>query len=574
MRAATATTFVPYTLMLNAPAIATTLSSAPNSAVTQPFIPGGAIRGAVAARLLAEGEPADGDVFRDLILTGTVRYLHAYPEIDGRRAMPAPLSWRSEKRDPSHARDLAAFSGQITEDADAEDLAEIWPEETLVSIGAPFAAPTAASGGRSVATPRIDARLHQQRDRVKGRPWLEQKDGQEMRQGALFAYEYLEPRQVFRGAIQVTGSSSVHIERLKRLLNSRVLLGRSRRAGYGGDAAITFDRTEMSAEYVDVSALLTDDVGNGNLFRMSLVSAYVGRHPATGQLDPSALDQDLRQRCLDVDVERRCWSFETVGSFNQKWRLATPQAPAVAAGSVFVLRARKPLSLEMLRDIEREGLGERRVEGFGRVLFLRHHDNTAPFNLRRDAQDIALVDPQAPVQRENRSGEEQLAFLEQRIVLSPARLELDRVAADIAKRATKPPTNSLLGRIRTLFRSVHDETTARSALQNLRAWCDKADSNALKPEARKKLCACRVGDSPLLEWLDALAQTQPKDGGWQRLVAATGNASTLTGLAQRHFLTATSTADQILRDHSAELTVHLIDAVLAMMARRNRGGAR
>lgn len=579
------TVFLPYRLTLRAPAIASAHSGDPNSAATQPFIPGGAIRGAVAARLLAEGEPAEGELFRNLVLTGAVRYLHAYPEIDGRRAIPAPQSWRSEKARPDRVLDLAAFAGRVAEDDDPEDLADIWPDETLVSVGARFTARSSTAGVRLVATPRIDARLHQQRDRVKGRPWTEQVDGQEVPQGTIFAYEYLEPGQVFRGLVQVHLQAATPADadrmselreqyegRIRALLDGRsILVGRSRRAGYGGDAEIRFNAAAMDAEYDNVSAALTADLELNQRFRMLLVSAYVGRDPDTGQFDPDALEHELRRRGLEAAIERRCWSFETVGSFNQKWRLEVPQATAASAGSVLVLRAEKPIPRTLLRSIERDGIGERRVEGFGRVLFLRHAEGARPFTVRHDENGIGRREPAEADPVVDGPAADQLAFVERRIVLSAARRELDRVAADIVGRASRLPTTSLLGRIRTVFRTVRDDQTARRALDGLRAWCAEEGDDALRPEARKKLEACRTGGSTLLEWLRARAESDAGGGAWRRLVEAAGSPTTLSGLAQRHHLTTANVAEEVLDSHAAALTVHFIDGVLAGMARRNRG---
>lgn len=585
MSGVTTTIFLPYTLTLRAPAIAGALSGDPNTAATQPFIPGGTIRGVVAARLIAEGATVEGEVFRDLVLTGAVRYLNAYPEIDGRRAMPTPQSWRSEKAQLHRVWDLAPFDGRVTEDDDPEDFPERWPGEPLVSVGVPFTTPSCTGGARSVAAPRIDARLHQQRDRVKGRPWTEQLDGREVPQGAIFAYEYLEPGQVFRGLVQVHLRAATpadvgrlgelqerYAERVRALLDARsILVGRSRRAGYGGDAQIRFDTTAADAEYVDVSGALTGALEPGQRFRMLLVSSYVGRDPATGQLDPGALTHELRQRGLEVAVERRCWSFETVGSFNKKWRLEVPQATAVSPGSVVVLRAMKPLPLVLLRRIEAEGLGERRIEGFGRVSFLRHDEELSPFTVRRDEDVRGSPEPAEADRAIDGPTADQLAFVERRIVLGAARREVDRVAADIVRRAKRLPTTSLLGRIRTLLRPVRDEHAARRALSHLRTWCNDGGDNALKPEARKKLRVCRIGNSTLLDWLRAFAESDGDSSMWCRLVETAGAPATLSSLAQRHHLTSTDAAEEVLDSHVAELAVHLIDGVLAGMARQNRG---
>ena len=70
----------PYTLTLQAPALLAGLEGDASGARSLPYIPGGAIRGAVARSLTATGRDAELD---DLVLGDTVRYLHAYPEASG-----------------------------------------------------------------------------------------------------------------------------------------------------------------------------------------------------------------------------------------------------------------------------------------------------------------------------------------------------------------------------------------------------------------------------------------------------------------------------------------------------------
>ncbi len=461
-------------------------------------------------------------------------------------------------------------------------------------------AASASSGKRAVMTPRAGARMHQQRDRVKGRPWLDKKNAhQEVPHGAIFAYEYLEPEQTFCGVIQVSGKAIKHIDHIKSLLSQPLLIGRSRRAGYGGDAIIEF-RADTSCEYsANVSGSLRESITSGDHFRLMLVSAYVGRHPATGQLDPMALDEELAA-LLPVDIERRCWAFETVGSFNRKWRLEVPQAPAVKAGAVLVLEAREDITLERLRKVECAGLGETRGEGVGRALVLVHSEHSRADNvigLTRDS--LGRQRPPATTITKPSNSAPQLRFLEERIVLTAARTAIEQLGARIATRPEKAPASSLLNRIRTIFRQVHNNETATVALEKLAVWCSSEDEDknkALRADARQKLDGCVIDkDTTLINWLKSLSDKTEDDGtankksgeaatkrkeatanhkkGWDQLVKATSRASSLTGLAQRHHLTDKDVAQTILQQHSALLRVHLIDTVLATMDRRNRGGA-
>ena len=575
MSTSAAPTYLHYKLRLRSPAIVSTLSGDPNSAATQPFIPGSALRGVLAVRLIAAGVTGDSHQFRRLVLSGEVRYLHAYTELVGERSLPCSSSWRSNKVDPSRAVDLGAFSGYIDASVDAEDLRNIWPEDALVAVPTPFAAAATSAGARSVAAPSIGSRLHQQRDRVKGRPW---KDRAEQAHGALFAYEYLEADQIFRGVIQIMPAAAADVERIKTLLGAEpVLVGRSRRAGYGGEAEVEFTG-QAQREYENVSGLISRDVAAGASFRAFLASAYIGRHPTTGQVDPSALRQELQHRLgAEVTVERTRWTFETVGAFNQKWRLEIPQAQAVAAGAVLVLKATAAIPAATLRAIEDEGLGERRVEGFGRVLFLEHSDDQGTIRLDRGDDQVQGGSGRArELGTVSEPHQRQLELLEQRIVLAAARAELDRIAAiDLAARAQNRPTNSLLGRLRTLFRQAMNEQAAQTALANLRTWCSDDDiPQALKRNAREKLDRCRVCNGGLRQWLRRLGESGHGEAGWDALVQASGNPATLTGLAAKRHLTDRSAAESVLHEHSALLRVHLIDSVLGAIARLNRRGAR
>src|SRR5271157_2120554 len=380
--------YLRYTLTLRAPAIVTTLSGDPNSSTTQLFIPGGTLRGVFAGELLNEGVSANSDNFRRLMLDGDVRFLHAYPANGSVRSLPAPIPWRKVKgMAATLVHDLTAYSGQndaqfaaSVDDELSVDPVEAWPTASLMRIEFPFLE-FSGSATRSLKV-RTDARSHQQRDRLKGRSWKEpHDDGSEEAHGALFAYEYLEPGQSFHGSIQVMADSESETEaligKITKILNQRqVAIGRSRRAGYGGGATISFGSTEQhEALWGDVQQ---DDLPANSLFRAYLLSACIARDPFTGQLDPCALPSLLMKRLggeAVVSAERTLWDFETTGGFNRKWQLEVPQALTVKAGSILVLKAKQAIPATILREIEHDGLGERRIDGFGRLVFLKRSES-------------------------------------------------------------------------------------------------------------------------------------------------------------------------------------------------------
>lgn len=557
--------YLHYTLKLQDPAILTALIGDPNSALTLSYIPGSAIRGAIAARLIATGHNDTSDIFQTLILSENVCYLNAYLKVRNERTIPAPISWKSFKYDSNKAIDLAGYTGQIEANDATQSIENSWPTESLVSVNMPYTTISVSSGSRQVTVPGVGTRLHQQRDRVKGRSWTEKKDNQETQHGTIFAYEFLEAEQVFGGVIQIMPSVSSQIQTIKDLFAQPLLLGRSQRAGYGGNTNISFEQ-DNNKEFTNVSGAISQDIKEGESFQMLLTSAYIGRHPNTGQIDPLALEHELCRQ-LTVQLEHRRWAFETIGSFNRKWRLQMPQMQAVAAGSVLVLTATHPIPRSRLRELEHTGLGERRVEGFGRILFLQT-PTTNPFRLVCSPEKQQTVPLSETTQDPNLLN--QINFLEQRLILSAAQTELNRVAADLAKGVKLIPTNSLLGRMRTLFRAVQNEESAQTALNHLNTWCGNGE-HALKKDAQDKLKKCQMGQQNLHSWLVSIGKNA--DNGWQRLLQAANNPTTLTSLAQQCQLTSQEAAEHILHQNGAMLCVQLIDAVLTALARQNQRGS-
>lgn len=559
--------YLRYTLTLKAPAIVSTLSGDPSSSITQPFISGGAVRGVLAGELLNQGVSADSTEFRQLILEGDVRFLHAYPANGSGRALPAPIPWRKKKgHEQATTFDLSAYTGLIDsasfnsgDDGEVESEPEdVWPTAPLIQIGFPFLE-FSGSTARGL-TVRTDARSHQQRDRVKGRAWKTiLTDGSEEAHGALFAYEYLEPDQTFQGWIQVLTESEsktdAMIEKIREFLDKRqVAVGRSRRAGYGGAATIEFGPlVEREANWGDVQQ---DDVPAESRFRAYHLSACIARDPFTGQIDPCSLPGLLVQRLggeAAVSIERTLWDFETVGGFNRKWQLEVPQALAVKAGSMIVLKASQAIPADVLRQIEHEALGERRIEGFGRLVFLK--EGTLKIRIESDdRQKQPCPQPDGPAL-------EVVEFLQRRLLGGAFSRFLDRQVRNLVRDVKHVPSGSLLGRLRIPLRNGDPA----AGLRTLQQWLDDQESNrrtALKEEAQKKLRKCQLAHgTSLRDWLiqNATAQAGAEAAMKELAVHRKYQLGAGDGLARS---AATS--------QGAAYAVQLIDAVLAALGRQAR----
>ncbi len=545
--------YLPYTLTLQSPAIITALGGDPNSSSTLPFIPGAAVRGAVAKALGDPGaDVSTQEEFHDFVLGGKVRYLNAYPYVDGLRALPVPVSLRRKKdeqadRESVSAIDLAGFAGHSAPDNEA---GECWPEGQLAPLDQGFL--TIGKAQPVLLQPKMSGRIHHQRDRKKGRAW---KDRNGATHGAIFAFECIDAGQSFQGMVQVCGATEKEMDRtekrIKALLGQTILIGRSRRAGYGGMAMLQWGKgqtREVLGVGRDGLRPVGGDISQGTSFRLLLASACIVRHPTTGQMDPAALPELIEARLEGrAKVAWRRWAFTPIGGFNRKWRLELPQVLAVSAGSVFVLKAGQDIQVGDLWAIENEGLGERREEGYGRVLFL-----DAPLSV------LSLKKPEktVPISAGDRQPPQLVLQIEARIVRTRLAKEIEQKAADVARSARNLPSNSLIGRLRTPLRGKPEV-----AIETLKRWLrDGSDAERLKKPALEQLERCRMdGNSDLAHWI-LEATDRDKILSWLNSEV----------LAQRCHIVSEESAKGILKEKPQEISVKLIDAVLAALAVRNK----
>lgn len=541
--------FVPYTLTLQAPAIISAVGGDPNSATTFKYIPGSVLRGIVANRLgdpTGRGEEAVRR-FARLVTSGAVCYLNAYvTDAKGRRGIPTPASLRKVKYALPEAGDSFV------------DLAyydhEKWPEEELCAMEHAFLVFDA--GGIHAVPVFCSARVHHQRDREKGRPL-----GSKGR-GTVFVYEALEGGQQFTGFVAVRANSDedvrVLIDELNELCGSEVLLGRSRRAGYGGRASIAL--AEPTDREFRTRPAVRRGLKTGESFRVVLLSDYVGRDSDTGQYSPVAFRNDLLAVLQGrAEVVSSYLKFGMRSGFNQKARLPVPLTPTLAAGSVLTLWATEPISPDTLIEVEAEGLGERLVEGYGRFVFWEQ-----PASGEGTVRPAAVAEIRPPASELLDDGREILRLMQERLLMDRLETVVLVVAQDIVGDRSYDIPASLIGRLRVPLRAEPSQ-----ALATLTAWLAETKSgHALHEPAQRKLKKCRLKNGLSL-WV------------WLQNIADENNHKVAEHLhfrehAKKCHLVSPDEAETVLAENAARLRVQLIDTVLSGIAqavrRQSKGG--
>ncbi|WP_414575006.1 RAMP superfamily CRISPR-associated protein [Anabaena sp. CCY 9402-a] len=349
---------ITFSLHTQQPLLATSFQGDPNSDVSYNYIPGSMIRGAIIGRYMKEHNLSELDlnnnVVKRLFFDKKTYYLNAYLlSQKQKRTLPVPLSWFKDKDaelsdDSSH---ITVYDFSIDEEEKPETpkfVAEyFWTEE----------------GGVTFYKEKRRINIHNRRDRKKGRASQEE--------GEIFCYDAMDAGQAFQAVILCHEADA---DFLKNLLqkSADIWLGGSQSAGYGHTKISDVICHDV---WNEISIPATKRINNECL-KITLLSDLILRDewgqyavipPSTDHQTPAPLIKELEKVVGTLKPQRSFAGSSVVGGFNRKWGLPLPQIAVLKAGSVFVFD-NISLTSEQIQQLENLGIGERRVEGFGRVV--------------------------------------------------------------------------------------------------------------------------------------------------------------------------------------------------------------
>lgn len=446
-----------FELHLLEPLLATRLGGGdPNSAVSFEYIPGSMIRGMVIARYM-QNNTADADdaVFRRFFLDGHVRFLNAYPQIEGGRALPTPFSWRLEKSTNSPIYDFAIEleNGEKQWKNVGQSFCYFWQDDENICQA-------------ELCSPNRQISIHTAR---KNRQTTTKGDS------TVFRYEALSQDQTFCGVI--LADQEADLRELKKWMQEGSFsnLGGSHLAGYG---LVCLKNVIIQDNWQEFKPIENEM----DCIIVTLLSDTLIRDPGTGAY-VATLQPILGQLSLK---EKTFVNTHVVGGFNRKWNLPLPQTMAIKAGSVFVYHANQEL-LSRLCSLVDTGVGERLAEGFGRIAVNWH-----------TSAEILVVDKSQPIPPMSFTLEEGTCIeLAQKMVERMLREQLDHkliVAINDLKIQRRPnvPSNAQLSRMRIVARQALSENNPQILMQHL----DK-----MKKTAKDQFQRALIGDQNLYEWL-------------------------------------------------------------------------
>lgn len=461
------------TLETQQPILATSFQGDPNSDVSYSYIPGSMIRGAMIGRYmkqygLSELDLTNNEVKRLFFNANSTRYLNAYLlSQEKKRTLPVLLSWFKDKdaeftdNSPVTVYDFSIHKGEELETPKSV-VEYFWTEK---------------GGMINLYKEKRRINIHNFRDRKKGRSTDSQ--------GEIFRYEALDAGQTFQSVILCEDEDVTTIQNL--LAESNIWLGGSQSAGYGQIKILEKAPIDNWHEIENPA----QDRENDEFLSITLLSDTLlrnehGQPVANPNLIKKEVEEVLNITLPEPKIGGIFAGSTLIGGFNRKWGLPLPQVPALTAGSVIVFEIEDiEITSKQIQQLEAQGIGERREDGFGRVAVNWLQDEH--FNVKLSAPQTQSSEP--PLTNEaSRLLAEQMA---QRLLEQKLEQELQKKVAYLTLQ--EGISNSQLSRL---------QSVARQALSN--GDCNLVLSllNDLPSNARNQFERTKIGNKSFKEQLE------------------------------------------------------------------------
>ncbi len=328
-----------YSLYLKLPVQATNPEhSFDNSYETRPCVSGAAVRGMVMSRL-AQNDPQWFEENRIKLLSYQTRFLDALPSCkEAHEGLPATI--------PTPMG--------FYEDAKESGLESILRSGTYTGVKKRAKVGTFCVLEDDTICywkPETDSAM-----RIKRAANAKEKQ--------VFQTQYLCAGQTLEGYILLDDPTLA--PKIMDCLWGDVWLGADRNAGFG-QCSVKAEQAEQPHWVKDYGIRAQEEMGT-TLYMMLLSPAAA--MDETGS--PRAMDDAFFSHLLGVNtkIEHSATAVSEYKAYNRTWQCHSPAVRMYERGSVFKLQCQTAPGLDRLEALQKAGIGIRRNEGFGQVLFL------------------------------------------------------------------------------------------------------------------------------------------------------------------------------------------------------------
>lgn len=330
-------TCIRYLLHTDSPVMMTDLShSKDNSYETREYIPGSAIRGLVVGNLAKENPDWFAE-HRTELLSDAIRFLDAIPTAEKKAALPA-IKGFYENKDES-VFETVMKDGSFT------------PGLKRAKLGGFCAIEGDTLKFWRTATDGV-TRILRGKDKVEK---------------TMFQTRYISKGQTFEGYIELDDP------RMSRMIGSALpktlWIGADRYDGFGKCTMVSCEAVNQPA-WREAYGYQKQEELTREIYLLA-ISPFTMMN-AVG--DPCGLSTESLAEMLGVgNVEISVCSTSTseYGAYNRAWKSRAATVRMYDRGSIFKLCCDTAPNLEKLQKLENKGIGARRAEGFGQILFLK-----------------------------------------------------------------------------------------------------------------------------------------------------------------------------------------------------------
>ncbi len=316
------------------------------------YIPGSTIRGLVVNHLKSK---ENFDDLKRILLSDQVRFLNAYPvsnetDFDGNikttYLVPSPKGFYEDKKEVQGKKEIynVVINGDFTEGMKRASMGQYcYPDGDTLNI-------YSIKKGSDLKI-KINLTDNEKQN--------------------VFRNDYIAAGYYFSGAIEVQDVSL--LDDIKTIFTNDLYLGNARSSGFG--RCIVVSDLDQSIDEVAPYKMYASNSDLDKECYMMLLSDTVMRNGRTGELtgiDTTTLADSLN--VSNLKIEFCSTSIVDIHGYNRTLGGSIPTAKMYQKGSVFKLRFDGTLTKEKMDSMMDSGIGIRRNEGFGRVIFFADYE--------------------------------------------------------------------------------------------------------------------------------------------------------------------------------------------------------
>lgn len=184
----------------------------------------------------------------------------------------------------------------------------------------------------------------------------------------LFRYEAIKAKQNFKGIIICENDD--YVKECEEILRAGMFyVGGSKGSGYGLCKISKIRIKDENPEISNLEEILAEEETE----ELIIVATSDIIYRSEAGLYQTFIDEEFLKKELKVNNVTLKESFietDYFTGFNNKWGYRLPNVLGIKAGSVFVYEIDGELGEDIIKDLTHKGVGERKSDGFGRILLL------------------------------------------------------------------------------------------------------------------------------------------------------------------------------------------------------------